>query len=312
MLTASRHARRLAPVDFPTPVEPITRMRIPKSFSARNAQSRRDLASALRSRTEGAYRPRDTGYRDDAASRTDPRVAELRAAMKAHPCHQCPDRESHARWAERYLKLERDTQNQRRRIEQRTNTVARQFDRVCEVLDELGYLDGDTVTADGRRLQRLYSELDLLVSECLRRGVWDDLDASQLAAVLSGLTFESRVDDPPAPRFPDRATLDVAEEMARTCAELQALEREHRLKFLATPDFGFAATVSAWVAGASLDDVLRASDMAAGDFVRAMKQLIDLVAQVAMASGDSPLRRTAHEALDGLRRGVVAYSSLGG
>ena len=312
VLMASRHARRLAPVDFPTPVEPITRMRIPKSFSARNAQSRRDLASALRSRTEGAYRPRDTGYRDDAASRTDPRVAELRAAMKAHPCHQCPDRESHARWAERYLKLERDTQNQRRRIEQRTNTVARQFDRVCEVLDELGYLDGDTVTADGRRLQRLYSELDLLVSECLRRGVWDDLDASQLAAVLSGLTFESRVDDPPAPRFPDRATLDVAEEMARTCAELQALEREHRLKFLATPDFGFAATVSAWVAGASLDDVLRASDMAAGDFVRAMKQLIDLVAQVAMASGDSPLRRTAHEALDGLRRGVVAYSSLGG
>ncbi|MCX6407805.1 MAG: DEAD/DEAH box helicase [Propionibacteriales bacterium] len=318
VLTASRHSRRLGPVDFPVPVEPITRMRIPKSFNARNAQARRDLASSLRNRAEGLRWQTDTPYRPDRPTervtdeRTDPRVAELRAALKAHPCHGCPDREAHARWAERYTKLERDTEQQRRRIEQRTNTVARQFDRVCDVLDELGYLDGDTVTQDGRRLQRLYSELDLLVSECLRRGVWDGLDPAQLAAVLSGLTFESRKDDPPAPRFPDRATLDVSEEMALLCTDLQALERQHRVKFLSTPDFGFAETASAWVGGASLDEVLRTTGMAAGDFVRAMKQLIDLVAQVADAAGPGPLRTTARQSLDGLRRGVVAYSSLSG
>jgi ATP-dependent RNA helicase HelY len=318
VLTASRHSRRLGPVDFPVPVEPITRMRIPKSFNARNAQARRDLASTLRNRAEGVRWQQDTGYRPDRPAervvddRTDPRVAQLRSALKAHPCHQCPDREAHARWAERYTKLERDTEQQRRRIEQRTNTVARQFDRVCDVLDQLGYLDGDVVTDDGRRLQRLYSELDLLVSECLRRGVWDGLDAVQLAAVLSGLTFESRKDDPPAPRFPDRTTLDVSEEMTTLCADLQALERQHRVKFLATPDFGFAETAAAWVAGASLDDVLRTTGMAAGDFVRAMKQLIDLVAQVSDAAGPGPLRTTARQSLDGLRRGVVAYSSLSG
>ena len=318
VLTASRHSRRLGPVDFPVPVEPITRMRIPKSFNARNAQARRDLASTLRNRAEGLRWQQDTGYRADRPvervvdDRTDPRVAELRAAMKAHPCHACPDREAHARWAERYTKLERDTEQQRRRIEQRTNTVARQFDRVCEVLDDLGYLDGDVVTDDGRRLQRLYSELDLLVSECLRRGVWDGLDAGQLAAVLSGLTFESRKDDPPAPRFPDRTTLDVADEMASLCSDLQALERQHRVRFLSTPDFGFAETAAAWVGGATLDEVLRTTGMAAGDFVRTMKQLIDLVAQVADAAGPGPLRTTARHTLDGLRRGVVAYSSLSG
>lgn len=323
VLTVGRHARRLGPVDFPVPVEPLTRMRIPKSFSSRNAQARRDLASTLRIRGEELRWGRDSGQDQGGQGRagagrpghddhTDPRVAELRAALRAHPCHACPDREAHARWAERYIKLERDTANQRRRIEQRTNTVARQFDRVCQVLDDLGYLKGDVVTDDGRRLQRLYSELDLLVSECLRRGVWEGLSTSQLAAVLSGLTFESRADDPPAPRFPDRRTLDVSEEMTSLCADLQALEREHRLRFLATPDFGFAETAAAWVDGATLDEVLRSTGMAAGDFVRTMKQLIDLVAQVASAAGQGPLRTQAYSTLDALRRGVVAYSSLSG
>ncbi|MCW2831319.1 MAG: helicase, partial [Aeromicrobium sp.] len=245
------------------------------------------------------------------SSREDPRIAAIREKIRDHPCHQCPDREKHARWAERYLKLERDTKNQRGRIEQRTNTVARQFDRVCEVLDVLGYLDGDDVTPDGKRLKRLYSDLDLLVSECLRSGVWDGLDAAELASVVSGLTFESRsADDIPAPRYPTKLVRDTAETMNGLCTDLQLLEREHRVKFLRQPDFGFAQAVWMWCNDATLDDVLGHMELAAGDFVRAMKQLIDVVAQVADAAGPGPLRTTAREALDLLRHGVVSYTSI--
>ena len=310
VLTANRHARRLAMVDFNTPVSPITTMRIPKSFNARNPQSRRDLASQLRSRAEGVAWRQDKPNRE-SISREDPRIASIRDKLRNHPCHSCPDREKHARWAERYLKLERDTANQRGRIESRTNTVARQFDRVCEVLDVLGYLDGDQVTDDGKRLQRLYSELDLLVSECLRGEVWDGLEAAEFAAVVSGLTFESRnADDAPAPRYPTEPVRVVADTMTNLCTDLQRLEREHRLRFLHQPDFGFAHAVWQWSMGASLDDVLGQMDLAAGDFVRAMKQLIDVVAQIADAAGPGPLRDTARESLDLLRRGVVAYTSV--
>ncbi|MGJ9412329.1 DEAD/DEAH box helicase [Aeromicrobium sp. CF4.19] len=314
VLTAGRHARRLAAMDFPTPVQPITRMRIPKSFNSRSPQARRDLASSLRNRVPDASWQRDKPYRESSGygpTHEDPRIAEVRARLKAHPCHQCPDRESHARWAERYLKLQRDTKNQRGRIEQRTNTVARQFDHVCEVLDVLGYLDGDTVTEGGLRLQRLYSDLDLLVAECLRQGVWEGLDAADLAAVISGLSYETRnPDDAPTPTMPNGGVLTIADEMTRLCSELQALEREHRVRFLRSPDFGFANAAWSWVHGASLDDVLRETELAAGDFVRTMKQLIDVMAQVAQAAGPGPLRTTAREALDGLRRGVVEYSSI--
>src|SRR5690606_38870006 len=148
-----------AMIDFPTPVEPLMQLRIPKTFQPRDPQSRRDLASALRSRA-GHLVDHPVGFRDGPTVE-DPRIAQLRRQMRDHPCHECPDRESHARWAERLIKLDRETENTRRRVEQRTNTVARQFDRVCEVLDALGYLDGDEVTQEGRRLQRIYGELDL-------------------------------------------------------------------------------------------------------------------------------------------------------
>ncbi|MGZ5374791.1 MAG: hypothetical protein ACXWDK_11045 [Aeromicrobium sp.] len=56
--------------------------------------------------------------------------------------------------------------------------------------------------------------------------------------------------------------------------------------------------------------MLTDAGLAAGDFVRAIKQLIDVIAQVADAAGPGELRDTAREALDLLRRGVVAYSSV--
>lgn len=214
------------------------------------------------------------------------------------------------RWAERYLRLDRDTEGLRRRIDSKTNSIARQFDRVCEVLDQLGYLDGDEVTPDGRRLARLYSELDLVAAECLRHGVWDELDPAELAAALSGLVFESRnPEQAPEPRLPRGKVPDVVLTMNRTWAELDLLEREHRVSYLRKPDFGFAWATYQWARGRSLDTVLGEA-ATAGDFVRTMKQLLDLIDQVADAAGTSPVRRTARQASDLLRHGVIAYSSL--
>ena len=116
--------------------------------------------------------------------------------------------------------------------------------------------------------------------------MWDGLEPAELAAVVSGLTFESRAnDDAPPPLLPNRRVLDVTETMSSLCTDLKRLEREHRLTYLREPDFGFAHVVWSWVQGASLDDVLRETEMAAGDFVRAMKQLIDVLAQVGDAAG---------------------------
>jgi ATP-dependent RNA helicase HelY len=54
--------------------------------------------------------------------------------------------------------------------------------------------------------------------------------------------------------------------------------------------------------------VLRDGDLAAGDFVRRCKQLVDLLGQVGTASEDQGLRRASRQARDGVLRGVVAHA----
>ncbi len=314
VLTAERQARRLALPDFSAPVHARARLKVPKSFNGRNPAARRDLASTLRERARhlepsDAVRRSGGQPRDEAAAGE---VADLRRAVKAHPCHGCPDREDHARWAERWFKLSRDSATLERRVEQRTNTVARTFDRVCEVLTRLDYLadGGDRVTDRGRHLMRLYSDMDLLAAESMRHGLWDGLDPAELAAVLSVLAFEARRSDDAGPRSPGGRANVVIEEMVRLWRDLAELEREHRLDVLREPDAGFAWAAWRWALGDDLDEVLVGTELSAGDFVRWIKQLIDLAGQVADAAGDTPLRRTARETVAALRRGVVAYSSL--
>ncbi len=314
VLTENRQARRLFPGDFPTPVQARTRMRVPKSFNGRDSASRRDLALVLRAKVREAQgqpssRPAAKTATDSAAERE---IADLRHQMRAHPCHGCADREDHARWAERWFKLERDSETLKRRVENRTNTVARTFDRVCDVLTALGYLDGDSVTDRGRRLMRLYSEMDLVAAEAIRDRVWDDLTPAELAAALSALVFEARkADDSAAHRTPSPRAQEALVRTRKLWQQVDALERDHQLDFLRAPEDGFAWAAWRWAEGDRLDDVLGETGLAAGDFVRWMKMLIDLTGQVADAAEGTELRSTARKTVSQLRRGVVALSLAG-
>ncbi|WP_298324068.1 DEAD/DEAH box helicase [Haloactinopolyspora sp.] len=312
VLTEGRQVRKLSLIDFPSAVEPLTSMRIPRSFNPKVPASRRDLAAALRSKIPAdhsgrGHRPR----RPRSAAADDPELHRLRRELRAHPCHGCPDREEHARWAERWFRLQRENHQLSRRVESRTNTVARQFDRVCAVLDDLGYLDGDEVTGPGRRLARLYGELDLVAAECLRTGMWNDLDPAELAACVAALTFESRQpDEGVVAHVQNGRVRDVLASMTRLWNDLDHLESQHGLDFLREPDVGFSQAAWRWASGHRLEVVLDEADLAAGDFVRAVRQLLDLLDQIAVAAAGTPLRETARLASGSLRRGVVAYATL--
>ena len=311
VLTADRQVARLSIVDFPSPVESLARMRVPKSFNPRSPQARRDLASTLRNVVPDVDA---RGRRSHRAAADDDQIRSLRQALRAHPCHGCDQREDHARWAERYYRLKRETDEVAKRIESRTNTIARTFDRVCGLLESLGYLADDAVTPDGERLARLYTELDLLAAECVREGLWSDLSPAELAACVSALVYESRQsDDAGAPRLPPGQVREVLADVVRTWGHLDRVESDHGLNFLHEPDLGFAWPAFRWASGVALETVLRETDLAAGDFVRWTKQLIDLLGQIADAAGDREpgLRATAQSAALALRRGVVAYSSVG-
>ena len=241
-------------------------------------------------------------------------IQSLRRRLQRHPCHTCPDREKHARWGERYGKLSRQVDKLRHQIETRTGTVARIFDRVVDVLAALDYValdaDGTTRLTDaGATMRRIYGERDLLVAESLRRGLWTGLDAPSLAALACCLVYEPRRDDTgdrALPRGAFRAALSDTQEL---WAVLDDLERDHRLPGSEPPSAGLAQAMHSWARGVALDRVLVEADLAAGDFVRWTKQTIDLLDQLSMVA-EPPVATTARKALDAVRRGIVAYSTV--
>src|SRR6266571_1423225 len=309
VLTAGRQVRRLSLADFPVPVQPIDRIRIPSWFSARSPKHRRDLAASVLTKLAGRDKEPPRGKQSRAPALEE--IAALRRRVRAHPCHTCPDLDEHARHAEHRARLEREVRRLETTVAGRSHVIARTFQRVCAVLAHLGYTDGDRVTDAGRRLACLYTELDLLAAECLRRGLWDGLSPADLAACVSALTFESRTAEAATPeRLPGGPVRDVLAATVSVWRELDDLETEHRLSFLREPDPGFAWAAHAWARGKSLESVL-GPDMTPGDFVRAVKQLMDLLGQVAVAAGrGTPLRSTALKAVNALGHGVVTFSSV--
>jgi ATP-dependent RNA helicase HelY len=309
VLLEDKQVKRLSLVEFNAPVEALGRVKVPRNFNARSPQARRDLASSLRALGIDAERPRARKQRADAAD--DAEIARLRRELRNHPCHGCDEREDHARWAERWHKLRRDTDVLQGKVRGRTNSIARTFDRVVALLESLGYVSGERVTDTGRMLAQVYNEADLLVVECLRSGVWDGLTPPELAACVSVLVYETRGPADNQPRIPSGNVQTTLAEMVHVWSRLKRAEEDQRLDFLREPDPGFAWAAHRWAGGARLESVLRESDLTAGDFVRWVKMLIDLLSQVAdVAAEGSPVRATARSALGSLRRGVVAYSSV--
>ena len=261
-----------------------------------------------------------SGSRMETASSSDRekrqrQLAGLRKRMKDHPCHRCTEREQHARWAERWWKLKRDTDRLRSQIQSRTGAVAKVFDRVSDVLLELGYLtqdDGETaLTVHGRTLKRIYGERDLLVAECLRRNVWKDLDAPGLAAMACALVFEPRREEGLAAdrNLPRGAFRPALEKTITLWSRLEDLEQDNRLPGSEPPSTAISLAMWMWARGSGLDAVLSEADMAAGDFVRWTKQTIDLLDQLSLVANGN-IGRVARQALESIRRGIVAYSSV--
>jgi ATP-dependent RNA helicase HelY len=308
VLTEDRWAGRLSAADFTGPVPVLGRMRLPKRVDHRVPRIRRDLASSLRATgIEVPVQSRRKGRSDGA---DDEELAALRRALRAHPCHGCDDREAHARWAERAVRLERETEQLRQKVRATTHSLARAFDRITALLSERGYLEGETVTEPGLVLSRLWGESDLLSAECLRHGVWSGLDPAELAAVVSALVYESRRDDAII-RVPSGKVANAMDATMRLWVELEADERRHRVERTREPDAGFAWPILRWARGQALSAVLTSAgenghELSAGDFVRWSRQVIDLLEQVAAVAGsDHQVGITATKAVRAIRRGVV-------
>jgi ATP-dependent RNA helicase HelY len=317
----------LSPRDFPAPPVALARVNLPAPYAPNNAGFQRQVASSLlaaRLDGDGAGGTGDgTGGGDGTGAAGPPArlypgrrhwrgevALSQAAAAEQHPVASCPDARAHLRALDRADRLGRDVERIQRRVKGRLESLARQFDRVLRVLEAWGYVDGWSLTDRGERLARLYHESDLLIAECLELGLLDGLSVPELAGAVSVFTYEARSPAETSGWFPTPRLRKRWMAIVQLVAELNAAEDDAGLPLTKAPDPGFAGLAFAWASGEELADVIEDEEMSGGDFVRNMKQLIDLLRQLGDAAPDPETARSARAAAEQLMRGVVAASSV--
>jgi len=257
---------------------------------------------------EGAHHKKSQSYTKRRNRRdVEEEISAHRREMKSHPAHQCPQREDHARLLEKAERLKRETSGLQSRMDSRTNVIPRTFDRVSSILMELHYVQNQKLSNKGEVLTRIYSESDLLLTEMIFDGLFEGITSSDLVALLSGLIFEGRGERSKIPRIP-KSLEPLVKRTISIWGKLTILEEERGVDPQREPNFDLAWTAYRWANGNSLHSILRETEIPVGDFVRNMRQIIDLLGQLLDAQPAVSL--LAREAIKKIDRSVVAYSAV--
>ena len=304
-LGADARLHTLSGDDLSGALELVAHLRVPPSEALRRHRGREEWAQrirTLRSERKGGKKALDS-------LPIDAEISELRMAIKSHPVHSCPHREEHARAGHNWARKNAEYEKLLKRIDGRTNSVAQQFDRVCEGLDRMGFLKNDLVTDSGQLLRRIFGDRDLIVVEALRRGVWDRLSAPELAAIVSTCVYQSRGEESAAVEPWTAASSALAQAWEETLSLSQAvMSVEKSVGVPQSPELdpGLAQAVMAWANGATLTTAIWGTPLLAGDFVRWIRQVVDLLDQIAhVASAETSA--VARQARRLILRGVVSW-----
>jgi ATP-dependent RNA helicase HelY len=173
----------------------------------------------------------------------------------------------------------------------------------------LGYVERFALTAKGERLRRIYAEGDILAVEALSDGLFAGLSPSELAALVSTLVHESRERVPQRTEIPTQLLRDRFRLLSGMWGNVRRVEDSHQVELCRELDAGFVPTAFAWAEGKPLEDVLEASGLAAGDFVRNCKQLLDLLHQIEDVA-EPDVAAMARAAWNAVNRSVVAYTGI--
>jgi ATP-dependent RNA helicase HelY len=299
-LTSRRDLVMLTAGDFDQPPRALGKIQLPADYAPNRHDFQREVAHRLELAT---LMPHSRRARRDLSRADD-------SFVTSHPIEDDPELDDRLKAAAQAERVAREVEELRTRVRTRSQSVARDFDRVLRILENWGYIDGWTLTEAGSILARTFHECDLLIVECLRQGLLDDLEPAALAGLVSVFVYEHRSPEaPPTAWFPSPTVRKRWQRIAEISYELEEIEEEAGLSVHRPPDPTFVAVAFAWAAGEGFAEVVEAEELSGGDFVRTMKQLIDVLRQLALVAPERATRRSADRAADQLFRGVVAASS---
>ena len=293
-LSRSRSVQNFSARDFAQQVVPLGYIKLPSPFAPTNNKFLKEASSRLAT----------------AKIKQASQIKQnKRAQQEDHPVADDPDLKFRLIALESAARIDRELEQLEKRVSTSTQSVSNKFDELIKLLGEYGFVDDWSLTRRGQMLSHIFHESDLLIASCVSDGVFDGLSAANMAALASIFVFQARGGEESASHFPNNEMKVRWKSATKISQRLATSETNHGLVVHRGPEAGFMGAALDWVNGTPLVDVLEEDELTAGDFVRTIKQLIDLLRQLSMVLYEESDRAAASTAAELCFRGVVAASS---
>ncbi len=211
---------------------------------------------------------------------------------------------------EEYVACEQELKRLTRRVQSRGQSLARQFERILALLGAHDYVEEWSLTEKGKILSRINAEADLVIAEHIHLGLFANLSAAEFTALLATFIYESRNDGDTRPnRFPTDRLDEISAQCERFVVDLNKDERDAGIRESRGLDYSMMYPAYMWARGKSLEEILDKRDIAGGDFVRAIKSIVDLIRQIENATEDPTIQKLCKATHTVCFRDIIEISS---
>jgi ATP-dependent RNA helicase DOB1 len=234
----------------------------------------------------------------------------------SHPLHSSNDlADIYTRYLE---KLQLETELKAAKLELKDAKSLLQMDDLKNrkrVLRRLGYCtNADVIEFKGRVACELSSGDELLITEMIFNGTFNDLSPAHCAALLSCFVCDDKCSELNMDKeleAPFKQMQDFARRIAKVSKEckMEVDEDQYIEKFKAT----LMEVVLKWCKGASFLQICQMTDVFEGNVIRCMRRLEELMRQMVQASktiGNTDLENKFSEGIRLLKRDIVFAASL--
>lgn len=259
----------------------------------------------------------DMGIQDQGLKKVIQKVEAFEHRMYSHPLHNDPGLETAYTLCERKAQIAMDIKSAKRELK-KARTVLQMDELKCRkrVLRRLGFATpSDVIEMKGRVACEVSSADELLLTEMMFNGLFNDLSAEQAAALLSCFVFQENSSEMPKLTEqlagPLRQMQECAKRIAKVSAEAK-LEIDEET-YLSSFKPHLMDVVHTWATGATFAHICKMTDVFEGSIIRCMRRLEELLRQMCQAAkaiGNTELENKFAEGITKIKRDIVFAASL--
>eukprot|EP00794_Sanderia_malayensis_P007825 gene7825-8674_t len=259
----------------------------------------------------------DMNIKEEPLKKIVKKIEALEHRMYSHPMHKDSDLDNLYHLCSKKFNIDAEIKAVKHNLK-KAKTVIQMDELKCRkrVLRRLGYAtSSDVIELKGRVACEISSADELLLTEMIFNGAFNDLTAQQCVALLSCFVFQEKADDPTKLQEELAGPLRQMQESARRIAKVseEAKMDVDPENYVEKFKPSLMDVVYNWCNGASFAQICKMTDVFEGSIIRCMRRLEELLRQMCQASkviGNTELENKFADGITKLKRDIVFAASL--